>query len=189
MLTQIISWVYKASLTLRYPPNIDIWLILHIWYLWVGPLIALLIVLIDTMHSPIYRPNIGIFVMEQTTYSMHGFSWCPCSEFRSLKGNVYLARRGKLLEVNFNISESDNFMSFQGEFNKSYHTKFKCTVWRVICSHYVVYHFVLYFSEVWFERNLENRSDFTSSQVELLHCFVKDITVLLLTFDIPMCRY
>ena len=80
------------------------------------------------------------------------------------------------LQVNFNPSESDNFMSFRGEFNKSYHRKFKCTVWTVTRPYYVVYHFVLCFSEVWFERNLENhQSDFTSSQVELLDCFVVSV--------------
>ena len=42
VLTQIITRVYEDSLTLTYPPNINIWLVLQFWYLQVGCLIPLL---------------------------------------------------------------------------------------------------------------------------------------------------
>ena len=58
--TQIIAWVYKVSLTLRYPPTTYISLVLQFWYQAGRFLIPLLmLVALDTMHSPIYRSNIG----------------------------------------------------------------------------------------------------------------------------------
>ena len=50
-LIQVITRVYKESLTLRYPPNINIWLVLQIWYPRVGSLILLWMLIVDTMHS------------------------------------------------------------------------------------------------------------------------------------------
>ena len=43
MLTQIITWIYKEPLTHTYPPNINSWLVLQIWY----PRISSLIPFID----------------------------------------------------------------------------------------------------------------------------------------------
>ena len=57
LLTQIITRVYKDSLTLTYPPTMNIWLVLEFWYLRVGSLIPLMMLFIDTMHSPIYQTN------------------------------------------------------------------------------------------------------------------------------------
>ena len=59
VLTQTITRAYKDSLTLTYPPNINIWLVLQVWYPQVGSSIPLLMLIIDTMHSPIYRSNNG----------------------------------------------------------------------------------------------------------------------------------
>ena len=39
VLAQIIIWIYEDSLILTYPPNVNIWLVLQIWYAWVGFLI------------------------------------------------------------------------------------------------------------------------------------------------------
>ena len=47
--------VYKDSLTLTYPLNMNIWLVIQFWYLWVGSSIPLLMLIIDTMHSSIYQ--------------------------------------------------------------------------------------------------------------------------------------
>lgn len=54
---QIITWIYKDSLVLRYPPNIDLWLVLQLQYPWVGSLIYLLILINDTMHTLHTGPN------------------------------------------------------------------------------------------------------------------------------------
>ena len=51
--TQIITRVYKDSLTLTYPLDISIWLVLQFWYLWGVSLIPLVMLIIGTMHSPI----------------------------------------------------------------------------------------------------------------------------------------
>ena len=58
VLTQVITQVYKDSLTLTYPSNINFRLVLWFSYPHVGFCVPLLI--IDTMHSLIYRSNIGI---------------------------------------------------------------------------------------------------------------------------------
>ena len=50
LLTQIITRVYKDSLTLTYPPNINIWLVLQFWYPHVGSLIPLCWLLIPCIH-------------------------------------------------------------------------------------------------------------------------------------------
>ena len=60
ILTQTSTWVYKDSLTLTYAPNINIWLVLQFWYPWVGSLVPLLLLVIDTMHLPIYQTNTGL---------------------------------------------------------------------------------------------------------------------------------
>jgi hypothetical protein len=57
VVTQLITPVYKDSHTLRYSPNIDIWLVLKFWYPRVGSLISFLILIINTIHSPSYRSN------------------------------------------------------------------------------------------------------------------------------------
>jgi hypothetical protein len=65
-------WLWlKDSLVWRYPHNIDIWLVLQVWYPWVVSFIPLLMLIINTMHSPFtkpvhhsYTPNIG-----------YGFTW------------------------------------------------------------------------------------------------------------------
>ena len=62
VLTQTINRVYKDSLTFTYIPNINIWLVLQFWYPHVGSLIPLLMLIINTMHSPIYLSNIGKFL-------------------------------------------------------------------------------------------------------------------------------
>ena len=50
--------VYKYFLAFIYPQNIiNVWLRLQYW--WVGSLIPLLMLNIDTIYSPIYRSNIG----------------------------------------------------------------------------------------------------------------------------------
>ena len=61
VLNQIITRVYKDSLFLTYPPNINIWLELQACYAWVSSLTPLLMFIIDTMHSPIYQTNTGLF--------------------------------------------------------------------------------------------------------------------------------
>ena len=53
-------WVYKVSLTLTYPPNINIPLLFQFWYPWVGSLIPLMRLITDTMHSPIFQTNTGV---------------------------------------------------------------------------------------------------------------------------------
>ena len=58
VLAQIITQIHEDSHTLTYPPNVNIWLVLQIWCPQVGFLIPLLMLIIDTMHSPIYRSNI-----------------------------------------------------------------------------------------------------------------------------------
>ena len=55
----MITRVHKGSLTVTYPQNINMWLILQFWYPRVGSLIPLLMLNIDTMHSPIYWSIIG----------------------------------------------------------------------------------------------------------------------------------
>ena len=55
VLTQIITQVFKDSLTLRYPPNTNIWLVLQFCYPRVGPLILLLKFIIET-HTFTYIP-------------------------------------------------------------------------------------------------------------------------------------
>ena len=45
--------VYKDSLTLTYPLNMNIWLVVQFWHLRVGSSIALLMLIIDTMHLSI----------------------------------------------------------------------------------------------------------------------------------------
>ena len=63
-LTQIITRVYKDSLTLRYPPTIDIWVVLQFWYPHVDSLIPSLMVIIGTMNSSILRSNIGMNALD-----------------------------------------------------------------------------------------------------------------------------
>ena len=60
VLALIITWIYKDSLTLTYHQ-----ISIFDWYYkflnpWVGSLIPLLMLIIDTMHSPIYWSNSGI---------------------------------------------------------------------------------------------------------------------------------
>ena len=52
--TQIITWLYKYFLILTYPSNINIHLVSQFSYPWVGSLLPFLVLIIDTMHSPIY---------------------------------------------------------------------------------------------------------------------------------------
>ena len=54
VLTQLITHVYKESLTLTYPPNINISHILQFRYLWVGSLISYWYQWSVPMHKPIY---------------------------------------------------------------------------------------------------------------------------------------
>ena len=66
-LTQIITWVYKYSLTLTYPPRINIWLILQFQYLQVNSLIPILTLVMDN-HAFTYIPiqhwsNHNIFLL------------------------------------------------------------------------------------------------------------------------------
>ena len=61
--------VYKDSRTLRYPPNINTLLALQFWYPRVGSLIPLFMLIVDTMHSPIYRSNIGTYLSNTDTES------------------------------------------------------------------------------------------------------------------------
>lgn len=55
---QITTQVYTYSLILTYSPNINIWLVLQIWYPRVGSLQLLINLVIYTMHSPIYSPTL-----------------------------------------------------------------------------------------------------------------------------------
>ena len=58
-LTQIITWVYNNSLTLNYPQNIKIWLVIQFLYPQVGFVLPLLMLFIDIMHPPKYWSKIG----------------------------------------------------------------------------------------------------------------------------------
>ena len=69
VLTQMFTWVYKDSLTWRYTPNIDIWLVSQFWYPRVGSLIPYLSWLLIPIHSPIYRSNIGTYLSNTNTES------------------------------------------------------------------------------------------------------------------------
>jgi hypothetical protein len=61
--TQIITLVYKNSLTLIHPPNINFLVVLQIWFPWVGSLTPLLVYLLIPMHSPVYQSNVGMYFM------------------------------------------------------------------------------------------------------------------------------
>ena len=72
VLTQTITQVDKDSLTLTYSPNISFWLVLQFCYPCVGSLIPLLVLIIDTMHSPINQTN-GLL-------KGNWISWCEFGE-------------------------------------------------------------------------------------------------------------
>ena len=77
--TPIITRVYKDSLTLTYPPNIKIWLVLQFQYPQVNTLIPLLMMIIDTTNSPIHQSNIGFVQIFLLTLD----KWCSwrCAPF------------------------------------------------------------------------------------------------------------
>ena len=59
VLTQPITRIYKDSLTLRYQSNMNIWLVSQFWYPVLGSLIPALLLIINTISSPIYWSKIG----------------------------------------------------------------------------------------------------------------------------------
>ena len=65
VLTQTLTRAYKDSLTLTYPLNINIWLILQYLYPWVGYLMPLLMLIIDTVHTPVHQTNTGFVLIER----------------------------------------------------------------------------------------------------------------------------
>ena len=66
----ILTHKYKDSLTLRYPPNINTWLVSQFLIPRASSsLIPLWMSIIRTMHSLIYHSNIG-------TYTLSFISWC-----------------------------------------------------------------------------------------------------------------
>ena len=64
VLTPIITWVLKYSLTLTYPPNINTWQVLQFWYPWVCFVMPLSMLIIDTMHLRMYWSNIGLNLIQ-----------------------------------------------------------------------------------------------------------------------------
>ena len=58
VLAQIWTWIYKDSLHLDIPTQCQFLTGITIWYPRIGFLIPLLMLIIDTMHSPIYWSNI-----------------------------------------------------------------------------------------------------------------------------------
>ena len=62
--TQIMTKAFKNSLTFTYPTNIisiRIWVVLQFWHPWISLLIPLSMLIIDSMHSPIYQTNTNIY--------------------------------------------------------------------------------------------------------------------------------
>ena len=57
-LTQIMTWVYKDFLTLTYFSHINIWWALQFWYPWVGSLIPLLMLIIETVIGLCSSPTL-----------------------------------------------------------------------------------------------------------------------------------
>ena len=67
VLIQLTIRVYKDPLISRYPPNINIQSALQCLYPRIGSLIPLMVLIIDSMHSPIHQSNIGSNICSCTT--------------------------------------------------------------------------------------------------------------------------
>lgn len=64
ILTQITTRVHTKILSPWHThQSFNIWLIVQIWYPWIGSLTPFCMLIIDAMHSPIYQTNIGIILI------------------------------------------------------------------------------------------------------------------------------
>ena len=80
LVTQIITYLYKDSLTMTYLPNLNIWLVLQFWYSRVGSLMPLL--MFDYWYHafayiPVqywFVPSMGVFVWVGDAWG--GFKSC-----------------------------------------------------------------------------------------------------------------
>ena len=77
VLIEITVWISKNSLTLTYPSNINIWLVLWFWYSLVDSWIPLLMLIIDIIHSTytvegsLYQHKLIIYSSNYATYQSY----------------------------------------------------------------------------------------------------------------------
>ena len=98
--TQIKTRVYKYSLTLTYPPNINIGVVFQFWYSRVGPLIPLLLTLIIDTHAftciPVqhwFQPALRIVIQAhfskgKTNFKTKFTSWLCTTEIEKYSDQV-----------------------------------------------------------------------------------------------------